>query len=150
MAVRRVSAGPGLEEALQRIADQLGRAGKVRIGFLENATYPDGTQVAMVAAIQDYGAPAAGIPPRPFFRNMVAAKSPEWPAAISDLLVQHDYDAKVVLTLMGEAIAGQLRQSIVDTNEPELAESTKRRKGFDKPLVDTGHMLDSVDFEVVE
>lgn len=148
MAVRRVSTGPGMEEALQRIADQLGTASKVRVGFLENATYPDGTQVAMVAAIQDFGAPAVGIPPRPFFRNMVAEKSPEWPDAISGLLKAHNFDSRVVLTLMGEAIAGQLRQSIVDTNDPPLAATTISRKGHSKPLVDTGQMLQSVDYEV--
>ena len=29
-----------------------------------------------------------------------------------------------------------------------LAESTIARKGFAKPLVETGHMLNSVDYEV--
>ena len=50
---------------------------------------------------------------------------------------------------MGQGISGQLKQSIVDTNEPPLAASTIARKGFAKPLVDTGHMLQSVDYEVV-
>lgn len=148
MAVRHVGAGPGFERALADIARNLSAAGKVRVGFLESATYPDGTPVAMVAAIQDFGAPAAGIPPRPFFRNMVAKKSREWPEAIRQLLVANGYDVEKTLTMVGEAIAGQLRQSIVDTNEPPLAPSTIARKGHSKPLVDTGHMLQSVDYEV--
>ena len=60
----------------------------------------------------------------------------------------HVLQAMALGALAGEAIAGQLRQSIVDTNSPALAESTIRRKGFSKPLVDTGHMLQSVDYEV--
>ena len=63
----------------------------------------------------------------------------------------------------GDAIVRQLRQSIIDTNTPALAESTLRRRGvaagtkYDpanpatfgaKPLVDTGHMLNSVDYDV--
>ena len=49
---------------------------------------------------------------------------------------------------MGLGIKGQLQQSIIETNAPPLAESTVARKGFEKPLVDTSHMLNSVDFEV--
>jgi hypothetical protein len=143
-----IRGGEKFEAALRQIADLLGDGGGVRVGFLEGATYPGGTPVAMVAAIQDGGAPGAGIPPRPFFRNMIAEKSPEWPAAIGQLLIDHNYDVEKVLTLTGQAIAGQLRQSIVDTNDPPLAPSTIARKGHSKPLVASGHMLNSVDFEV--
>ena len=80
---------------------------------------------------------------------MIAKKSPEWPAAVGALLVANDYDVERTLDQAGFAIAGQLRESIQQTNAPPLAESTIRRKGHDKPLVDTGHMLNSVDHEVV-
>jgi hypothetical protein len=66
------------------------------------------------------------------------------------LLVANGYDATLTLRQTGEAVAGQLRQSIVDTNDPPLAESTIKRKGFDKPLIETGHLFNSVDFEVAE
>lgn len=144
----KISGGDKFEKVLAEIAHKIGPAARLRVGFLEGATYPDGKPVGMIAAIQDFGAPGAGIPPRPFFRNMIAAKSPEWPAAIAGLLKQTDYDVARALKLAGEGIAGQLRQSIIDTNTPPLAESTIRRKGFSKPLVDTGHMLNSVDYEV--
>jgi hypothetical protein len=143
-----ISGGKKMEAALQKIARGLSRGGTLRVGFLEGATYPDGKPVAMIAAIQEFGAPAAGIPPRPFFRHMIDAKSSEWPKAIAGLLKSTDMDASQALALAGEAIAGQLRQSIVDTNEPPLKPATIRRKGSDKPLVDTGHMLNSVDYEV--
>lgn len=159
MAVR---GGDKLEAILAKMAKNATSAQVVRVGFLSDATYPDGTPVAMIAAIQDGGAPSRGIPPRPFFRNMIAAKSPEWPAAIGEMLKANDYDAYVTLQKVGEAVAGQLRQSIVDTNSPPLAESTLRKRGvagmvYDpknkatfgaKPLVATGHMLNSVDYEV--
>lgn len=102
----------------------------------------------MIAAIQEWGAPRAGIPPRPFFRNMIAAKSPEWPDAIANLMREHNYDMAKVFALVGEAIAGQLRQSIIETNSPALAQSTIDRKGFSKPLIESGHMLQSVDYRV--
>ena len=143
-----VSGGGALVRKLAEIAKRVGAGGSVKVGFLAGATYPDGTPVAAVAAIQDFGAPRAGIPPRPFFRNMVAAKKDEWPAAIEKNLVATGYDVNVTLARVGEGIAGQLRQSIVDTNEPPLKPATSRRKGFDKPLVDTGHLLASVDYAV--
>jgi hypothetical protein len=144
-----IRGGEKLEAKLQEIAEKLAKPTVVRVGFLEGSRYPDGTSVAMVAAIQDFGAPGAGIPPRPFFRNMIAAKSGAWPAAVAQLLRENDFDIEKALGLAGAAIAGQLRQSIIDTNAPPLSPSTIRRKGFDKPLIDTSNMINSVDFEVV-
>ena len=142
--------GDKVQKVLADIGTGLAKGKTVRVGFLENATYPDGTPVAMIAAIQNFGAPSRGIPPRPFFSNMIAAHSKEWPQAIKNLAVQYNYDMDKVLALVGEGIAGQLRQSIIDTNAPPLAPATIARKGFDKPLVHTGHMLQSVDYEVVK
>lgn len=146
----KMRGGEGVARALREVSDNISKAATLRVGFLEGATYPDGKSVAMVAAIHEFGAPRAGIPPRPYFRNMIARKSPEWPDAIGKLLVANNYDLALTFAQAGEAIAGQLRQSIVDTNSPALAESTVRRKGFSKPLVDTGHMLNSVDYEVTK
>jgi hypothetical protein len=143
-----LSGGSKFAAAMRDLASKVAKPATLRVGFLENARYPDGTPVAMIAAIQDFGAPGVGIPPRPFFRNMIAAKKAEWPPAIAGLLKANHYDGEKALELTGTAIAGQLRQSIVDTNEPPLAPSTIRRKGFSKPLIDSGHMLASVDYEV--
>ena len=55
----------------------------------------------------------------------------------------------VDVSLLGAGIEGQLRQSITDTNAPPLSPATIARKGFSKPLVDTGNMLNSVASEVV-
>jgi hypothetical protein len=143
-----IKGGKKFKTRLEEILKLATNASAVKVGFLAGATYPDGKPVAMIAAIQEFGAPAMGIPPRPFFRNMIRTKSPEWPAAVIGLLKTNDYDALRTLQQTGEAIAGQLRQSVVDTNSPPLARATIRRKGFDKPLVDTGHMLNSIDYEV--
>jgi hypothetical protein len=160
-----ISGGDKLKARLEEIARRLSNASSVRVGFLKDSTYPDGTSVPMVAAVQEFGAPSKGIPPRPFFRNMIAANSPEWPAAIAELAIDTDYDALRILQLTGEAVSGQLRQSIIDTNEPALAESTLRARGVAtgtkynpadavtfgaKPLVDTGQMLNSVGYQVKE
>lgn len=143
-----LTGGQKLEEKLRELAKNVSKKATLRVGFLEKAKYPDGKPVAMIAVIQDFGAPSRGIPPRPFFRNMIAKYSKEWPWAIAQLLKDNDLDAEKALDLAGFAIAGQLRQSIQDTNSPPLAQSTIQRKGFSKPLIDTGHMYNSVDHDV--
>ena len=143
-----IKGGDKLAAALAKISQGVSQPALLRVGFLESARYPDGKPVAMIAAIQDFGAPSRGIPPRPFFRNMVKAKKGEWPKAIADLLKANDYDAVKVLGIAGEAIGGQLRQSIIDTNEPPLAPSTIKRKGFAKPLIQTSVMINSIAHEV--
>lgn len=140
--------GDKLKGILEGIAAAATNAKEVRVGFLEGSTYPDGTPVAMVAAINNWGAPSRGQPPRPFFSQMVADKSPEWGPATGALLIANNYDAAKTLAQVGEAVAGQLRQSIVDFSSVPLAPSTIARKGFDKQLVERGIMLNSVDFEV--
>jgi len=118
------------------------------VGFLEGSTYPDGTSTPLVAAVQEFGSPSRNIPPRPFFRNMIARKHNEWPSAVAELLKANNYNVTKTLMQTGEGIKGQLQQSIRDTNSPPLAPATIARKGFDKPLIDTGHMINSIDYKV--
>jgi hypothetical protein len=47
--------GEKLEAKLREIAEKAGRANTVRVGFLEDATYPNGLHVAQVAATNEYG-----------------------------------------------------------------------------------------------
>ena len=67
---------------------------------------------------------------------------------MGDILIQSGYDANQTLGVMGEGIKGQIQQSITDMNDPPLADATVAAKGFAKPLIDTGHMQNSVDYEV--
>lgn len=144
----RLKGGKKLEDRLIQIAKQVTKAHKLKVGFLEGATYPDGTYVAMVAAIQNYGAPRAGIPPRPFFSNVIADKSDGWGDALARNLQAADFNSEPALKLLGELIKGQVQQSIRDTNDPPLKPATVKRKGFAKPLIDTSHMINSVDYAV--
>jgi hypothetical protein len=158
-----IKGGQKLEAALRDMARKVANPAILRVGFLSGSTYPDGKPVAMIAAIQEWGAPSRGIPPRPFFRNMIASRKAEWPEGIAAQLKETGYDAVLTMQRIGHAIAGQLRESIINTNDPPLADSTLRKRGvapgtkFDpknpktfraKPLVNTGHMLNSIDYEV--
>ncbi|MEE9659117.1 hypothetical protein [Enterobacter cloacae complex sp. CARB60] len=142
------SGGAALEAKLAELAEKLGDGKTLRVGFLEGATYPDGQSVPMVAAANEYGDPAMNRPPRPFFRNMIAEKSPEWPQDIAKIAEATGYDAEAMLGLMGEHIKVQLQGSIRDLMEPALSPVTIAKKGFSKPLIETSHMLNSVDYDI--
>jgi hypothetical protein len=141
-----IRGGDRLAMALSKIAQGLSNGGMLRVGFLEGATGPDGDPIALRAAMNEFG--TRHIPARPFFRNMVEEKSPEWPEGIATQLKANDFDAGRALEVTGHAIKSQIQQSIKDTNSPPLAPSTVKRKGFDKPLIETGDMINAVDFEV--
>lgn len=126
----QIKGGEKLKAALDKIAQSVTKPATLQVGFLEGATYPDGKSVAMIAAIQNFGAPSRGIPPRPFFSNMVKDKSPEWPEALGKVLVAKNYDAAAALELMGHGIKGQLQESIVDTLEPPLSPITVMLRGM--------------------
>jgi hypothetical protein len=174
-----IKGGQKLVDKLKVLAEHIGSAKAVSIGFLAGATYPNGTSVPMVASIQEYGAPSRGIPARPFFRNMIATKKAEWPKAIAYALKDSDLDALTALHQVGHAVKGQLQQSIVDTNSPALSKITVMLRGMrandptlivtgktvgeaarrvaqgktnygasTKPLIDSGDLLNAVDYEV--
>lgn len=117
----------------------------VRVGVLENATYPDGTPVAMVAFWNEYGTKTS--PVRAFFRTTVSDQKKNWVLSVQNLMKMHD-DPKKVMGLIGEHMRGQIVQSINTWTDPPNAPYTVRMKGFNKPLVDQGIMMRSISFEV--
>lgn len=174
-----LSGGDGLRAKLDEIKAKVGDGDLLRLGFLENATYPDGTPVAYIAAINEYGNPGNNQPPRPFFRQMIAAKSPGWGVRMAGVMKANGCDVAKAFNVMGEGISGQLRQSIIDLAGPALSKVTlllhqrfPMRDGMTfadvlkarddiaagiepsgahaNPLVWTGHMLASVDFDITK
>jgi hypothetical protein len=138
--------GDTLSNRLKASAQRMG-TGVVKVGFMENATYPDGTPVAAVAYWNEFGTGTQK--PRPFFRRMVAKESGSWAGKLGRIM-KITGDSKKALALMGEDISGALQQSINEFTTPELAQSTIAAKGFAKPLIDTGDMLRSVAYQVNE
>lgn len=133
-----------------------------KVGFFEAAKYPDGTPVAYVASIQEFGSSAQNIPPRPFMRPAVAANSDKWAKAFgkgANAILKGRFTAAQVMASVCEDAAGEVRKAIAAVNNPPLAESTvaARRRGYadkkttgslTKPLVATGLMVASVSYEV--
>lgn len=158
--------GKKFDDAAKQVEAALNSKAKLRVGFLENATYPDGTPVAFVAAVQNFGAPKVGIPPRPFFSNVIKNnQDKKWPQAMALLLKKNHYDVAKTLGMMGLGIRDQIQQSIRDTNSPALKPRTIISKGGTadmkynkkdpstfpaKPLIRSGNMINSVNYDIKE
>src|SRR5580692_5696833 len=106
-----VKGGEGLLRALSEMASKLDTAQEVRVGFLEGATYPNGTPVALVAASHNWG--TSKLPARPFFSRMVEQEQAGWPALLEQGLVRSKMNAKVALEFVGRIMVEQLQGSIV-------------------------------------
>lgn len=132
-----------LSEAIEKAA-----SGKVRVGIIRQATYENGESVAQVAYWNECG--TAHIPARPFFRQTIAKHKGEWPKQAAAIMRENGGNVPVTLALMGEGVKGQIVETIQNFREPPNATSTQRKKGFNKPLIDTGTLWRSIDYEVEE
>jgi len=129
-----------------------------KVGWFKGAKYADGTQVAYVATIQEYGVPEKNIPPRPTMRPTVSAKQNEW-KNISEQLIKGILDnggsIEKVLDAIGQRAAGDIRETIRTLQSPPLKQSTidarlskkadKTTLGLlSKPLIDSKILLNSL------
>lgn len=146
MTIRREGPGVAKVAAMLNSLDGL----EAKVGWFENATYPDGTMVAYIATIHEFGYAAGGIPARPFMRPAVVTYGPSW----MDLLAQGakaavmgNADPRNVLEMVAMRAAGDVAKMI--TALPPLTNlRTIGRKGHAKALVHTGQLIQSVTHRV--
>ena len=142
-------------QKLQRLLREAGKGGVsgVKVGFFSTAKYDDkkGTPVAAVAAWNEFGTETETktIPERPFFRRAIA----EMEDGISNIVKAGIDTEKMVVDdrladRVGAYAAVQIQESITALKEPPNAPSTTRQKGSSNPLIDTGHMRNSVGWSV--
>ena len=144
-------------KALEKLADQIKKS-KLEVGFFETAKYPDGTPVAYVAAIQEFGHPEGNIPSRPFFRNAISQHGgwKQLATKAMNAVVEGRMELNQALNQMGLKMAADVKDSITDGSYEALKQSTldarqsrKRTQGVaSKPLIDTGQMLQAVTYAV--
>ena len=121
---------------------------KVYAGIKEGTVYEDGTSVAAVAAFNEYG--TSTIPPRPFMKQSFEKNRSELETMCTEALrtVNEGGSADAGLEKIGLFMKESIRKEIDTGSFTPNAESTVKAKGSSKPLIDTGLMRDSVDYEV--
>jgi hypothetical protein len=107
---------------------------------------------AEIGLIHEFGAPAAGIPARPFLKQTFERKRGELvalQAKIAQLLIAGKLTPEKAMGLLGAWAVGAIKATITrDGNFAPLKPATIKRKGSDKPLIDTGQLVGSITFVV--
>ncbi len=146
------------DRAFRKLERELDKAQSqsVRVGVLSTKggteKHPD-APITMIelAAIHEFGAPQAGIPERSFIRS--AFESNDEFKAFATKLVTAIVDGRMTVDrayqLLGEWGIGQVRDNITKRDiPPPLKPETVQKKGSRKPLVDTGRLLQSIQWEI--
>ena len=134
-----------LDQALNRLVSS--KQQHVKVGILDNSKYPDGTSVATVAFMNEYG--TSKIPPRPFFRQTISEQKTNWTKLAKDA-IRMGYSIEHTLGLVGAQMQSDIQYSIMTWTTPPNAQYTEAMKGVNAPLRHTLLMHDSIKFEVSE
>ncbi|WP_179038237.1 hypothetical protein [Limnobaculum xujianqingii] len=139
---------------LAAVFDELGKK-QIKVGFFEHSKYPDDTPIAYVAAIQELGHPAGGIPPRPFMRPSVNDNQRKYAngfGSAAKKALSGESDVTSGLAIIGQVAAGDIQLGIQAVTTPALKPATvaararkhSKGKATAKPLVYSGLMLQAV------
>jgi hypothetical protein len=126
---------------------------KAGYGFNHEAVaaddYEDGPAVAEVAAWNELGTP--GTPPRPFMRQSIDNNTGRIKTMCSlqlQELVNGVKTADEIMRAIGALQVGLIQHEIRSGGFAANAPATIKRKKSDKPLIDTGHMRQSVHYVI--
>lgn len=134
----------------------------VDIGWFENARYPTGQSVAAVMIANEFGTTGgtdaegnvkAAIPARPLLRQSAAVIDQKLPGYIERRqaeMLDGQVQPPTYLRKMGEALLETVLSTLKKGDFAPNADSTKKAKGFDKPLVDTSLLGQSISYRVNE
>lgn len=135
-------------DKFKREIKQAGKA-SAKIGVLQGAkAYPEGTSQAEVAFYNEFG--TSKIPARPFLRPTADSNRKKYTVGLAKVLKNLPRDATIKQALEKVAMIAQadVRATITKLRTPPNAPSTIAQKGSSNPLIDTGAMRRSIDYEV--
>lgn len=142
------------DRGMQRIVRELGRmdGARIEVGWFAGVRHPSGESVAGIAAIHEFGAPRANIPPRPTLGPTYDEKLSQGRRELRNLVLEQVVDraggVKEALERFGARRVAEIKRAITALQSPPLKPATIARKGASKPLIDTGAMRDAVDSRV--
>lgn len=113
--------------------------------------YSDGTGVQDVAFWNEFGTKT--IPARGFFKKSARKHRKDLRRDSKDValaIARGRLDCDKGLNLIGQQAAAELAKDLTDFKEPGNAPSTIAQKGFDNPLIHTGHLRSQITHKVVK
>lgn len=134
---------------LKKMLDELEKL-EVRIGLQQGKTSEDGVDLVDIAMFNELG--TEHIPSRPFLRDSVDANGDRINAFLQSLKkeILQGGSAEGVLKKIGVFQKGLIQEQIVKGSFEPNDEATKRKKGSETPLIDTGRMRQSINFVIKE
>ena len=136
---------------LEKMRDRIGDGTDILVGIPKDAQpYPeDGTPTAMVAAAHEFG--NAQVPERSFLRSTFDEQQDKYISMAAKLFkkaVDGKMTAKKIADLIGLEAAADVVDKINAIQTPPNSAATILKKGSSNPLVDTGHLKQSIRHEV--
>lgn len=126
----------------------------IEVGIPSNAiNYPDGTRVAEVAVTNEFGDPDKGIPERSFLRSTVREERPKYKSLMVKAIESSEKNKTPILkraSEIGQVAESDVKRKITDIKTPPNSPRTINEKKSSNPLVDTGHLRNSIRYEVIE
>jgi len=147
-----VSGGDRLGTKLRQIRERLQKNSGVLVGLpAGTGSYEDGAPIAVIGAVHEFGSADGRIPERSFLRVPLRQNAETfqaiWRAQVPKV-VDGDMTMHQVMSQLGARAVAVSQEAISEGIAPENAESTKKRKGSSKPLIDTGALRQSITFIV--
>ena len=134
------------QKDLDKFDKEISKHSNIVVGVPKNsAPYPDGTSVILVALVHEFGSVIRNIPERSFLRAGVKRNSKKYTKLFASLAKESlngSGDFLRGLNKIGLVAQTDVRQEITDLKTPPL----KSRAG--NPLVDTGHLRQSIVYQV--
>ena len=122
-----------------------------KIGVPIGPTEAEGTPLALIAAVHEFGSEDKGIPERPWLRTSIRENSDKRRKLNKATLVKIVKGTLTIDQALGQLglIASADAQKKVRTGPfAPLAQSTIKAKGSSKPLIDTGNFIQNIISEV--
>lgn len=121
---------------------------EVVVGYQEGQTYDDGASLSEVAAYNEFG--SSDTPARPFMKQSFEKRERELQAACNqvNISLSNGDTAQHALNVLGVVAKGMVQEEIGSGDFAPNAPSTVRQKKSDQPLIDTGHMRQSVNYVI--
>jgi hypothetical protein len=146
--------GASLDAALKKLEQVSKKPNLVKVGIPDSSiNYPDGTNLLMVAAVNEFGSLDGRIPERSYLRSTMINKRDVfkkfWRKYGADYLTGK-IPPRDILELLGQLAQAEVQRQIRAIDDPPNALSTIEQKGSSKPLIDSGLLIQSIRYQVNE
>tara|TARA_R110000824_G_scaffold30668_7_gene100628 strand:+ start:4136 stop:4621 length:486 start_codon:yes stop_codon:yes gene_type:complete len=147
------------DKGYKRIRENIAKLAKASIGdgpgvFVGVRADKDG-DLLTIAAVNEFGSSDGHVPERSYLRSTIDKNRQDYITQIVKIL-DAAYTGRTGslstlhrgLSRLGAKAAGDVQKTMTALSSPANAPSTVERKGADNPLIDTGRLRQSIDFEV--